>query len=63
MKWKRNDGIYYSEDGRFDILKATDRIHNGDWRLFDNHIKKEYYGYTLKHAKQIAESLCISLQN
>jgi len=63
MKWKRNDGIYYSEDRRFDILKATDRIHNGDWYLLDNQTKEKYYGYTLKHAKQIAESLCITNEN
>jgi hypothetical protein len=57
MEWERNDGVIYSKDNRFEIIKATDRIHSGDWKLYDEHTKQTYFGYSLKHAKQIAEGL------
>lgn len=57
MKWIKDDCGYHSEDERFDIVKSTDRIHNGDWELTDNKTKKKQHGYSLKHAKQIAESV------
>jgi hypothetical protein len=58
MEWYKDaTGIYYSEDNRFTIIKATDRIYSGDWELYDSYTKQNYYGQTLKHAKQIAEDL------
>jgi len=57
MKWERNDGIYNSENERFVILKATDRLYYGRWELFDKITKEKYHGDSLKHAKQIAENM------
>lgn len=57
MKWYKGDGYYYSEDERFTIIKATDRIHRGDWKLYDEETKQEYYGISLKHSKSIAEKI------
>lgn len=55
--WFKGDDYYYSEDNRFDIIKATDRLHRGDWELCDEKTKQTYYGQSLKHAKQIAENI------
>ena len=57
MKWLKGDGYYYSEDDRFNIIKATDRIHSGDWELYDEQTKQTYYGQSLKHAKQITQNI------
>jgi len=55
MNWYKNDGIYYSEDDRFRIMKATDRIHSGDWELYDSQTRECYYKPTLRECKYIAE--------
>jgi len=57
MKWERKDGIYYSKDERFVILKATDKLYYGRWELFDEKTREKYHGDSLKHAKQIAENM------
>lgn len=57
MKWHKGDGYYYSEDNRFTITKATDRVHAGDWELYDEQTKEHYWGTSLKHCKQIAERI------
>lgn len=57
MEWEKNDGVIYSKDNRFEIIRATDRVHSGDWVLYDVSTKQTYYGYSLVHAKQIAEGI------
>lgn len=58
MKWYKNDGTYYSENDRFRIMKATDRIHVGDWELYDSQTNRYYYEPTLKDCKYVAETYC-----
>lgn len=59
MEWKKNETGYNSEDERFHISKCTDRINSGNWEIWDDKKKEVYFqvGYTLKHAKQIANSI------
>jgi len=58
MKWLKGDGYYYSEDERFTIIKVTDRIYTGDWKLYDSKTKRDYYKPTLKDCKYVAERYC-----
>lgn len=59
MKWYRNEGIYYSDNDRFSILKATDRVHMGDWELYDSLTKEYYHKPTLTDCKYLAELLSL----
>lgn len=58
MEWIKNDGVYYSKDDRFTIIKTTDRLHVGDWELYDSKTKMYYYKPTLKDCKYVAETYC-----
>ncbi len=57
IEWIKNEGTTSSKDNRFSIIKATDKIHSGDWEIHDDQTKQIHYGYTLKHAKEISEGL------
>lgn len=62
IKWKRIEaGEYYSEDGRFHIIKTWDRIYGNHWQLHDknnpDYYKGLYYERTLLDCKLKAEAL------
>ena len=57
MKWQRYDTVYYSGDDRFCIIKATNRVHVGDWELYDSKTSEYCYKPTLKECKHIAENI------
>lgn len=57
MEWYKNEGVYYSKDDRFSIIKATDRIHAGDWEMYDSLTKSYYHKPTLKECKCLAEKI------
>jgi hypothetical protein len=60
MKWYKGDGYYYSEDERFTIIKATDRIHAREWKLYDSYTNMDYYKPTLNECKYVAATYCAS---
>lgn len=62
IEWRMLEaGEYESADGRFDVIKAYDRLYGSHWQLTD-HKKKDNCGGdlqhhcdSLKHAKHTAE--------
>lgn len=56
LKWiKISAGEYKSENGRWHIVTAYDRVYGDHWRLTDlNDDRNKYFEQTLKECKRIA---------